>query len=336
MTPAQYAQAVREALADHPDRDELLEDLDDHLAEIAEESELPLEERLGPPAAYAEELVAAYGGRPQSPRERRGFVASAREWLGRQPAYQEVAAFMPQLRPGWWVLRGYAAAMGAVSVIGPVRLVPGNPVDILLVIGAILGSIWYGRRASGRLLRGFTIAANTLVAIVIFGGLATASTWSVRDEHVAYTMNRPVEVEPAAFGDTVYNIKPYAKDGTPLSDVLLYDQDGQPITTSPDRFGYRVDRTCGEPVLNRFPLPLIEEDPEVQYEDEGSQAVAPPTRPTCAAFRTPEPSAAFRTPEPSVTASEAPTPPIRASEPAKGKPSPSQAPTSTPSPSKSR
>ncbi|MBB5080785.1 hypothetical protein [Nonomuraea endophytica] len=323
MTPAQYAHAVREALADHPDRDELLEDLDDHLAEIAEESEVPLEERLGPPAAYAEELVAAYGGRPQSPRERRGFVAPAREWLGRQPAYQEVAAFMPQLRPGWWVLRGYAAAMGAVSVIGPVRLVPGSPVDVLLVVGAILGSIWYGRRASGRLLRGFTIAANALVAIVIFGGLATASNWSTRDEHVAYTMNGSVEMEPAAFGDTVYNIKPYAKDGTPLSDVLLYDQDGQPITTSPDRFGYRVDRSCGEPVLNRFPLPLIEEDP---YED-GGRAAAPPTASTCAAFRTPEPSA---------TASGAPLPSVKASEPATGAPSPSQAPTSTPSPSKSR
>ncbi|MFI6391351.1 hypothetical protein ACIBHY_21095 [Nonomuraea sp. NPDC050547] len=334
MTPAQYAQAVREALADHPDRDELLEDLDDHLAEIAEESELPLEERLGPPGAYAEELVAAYGGRPQSPRERRRF-APALAWLRRQSAYQEVVAFMPQLRPGWWVLRGYAAAMGAVSVIGPVRLVPGNPVDLLLVIGAILGSIWYGRHASGRVLRGFTIAANALVALVILGGLATASTWSSRDEHLAYTMNRPVEMEPAAFGDTVYNIKPYAKDGTPLSDVLLYDQDGQPITTSPDQFGYRVDRSCGEPVLNRFPLPLVE-DPDVQLDEPGGQASAPPTTRPCAAFRTPEPSAALSTPEPGVTASEAPRSPEKPSESAKSEPSPSESPTGTSSPSRTR
>ncbi|MFE0152971.1 hypothetical protein ACFWY5_37935 [Nonomuraea sp. NPDC059007] len=335
MTPAQYAQAVREALADHPDRDELLEDLDDHLAEIAEESELPLEERLGPPGAYAEELVAAYGGRPQSPRERRRF-ALALEWLRRQSAYREVAAFMPQLRPGWWVLRGYAAAMGAVSVIGPVRLVPGNPVDLLLVIGAILGSIWYGRHAYGRVLRGFTIAANALVAIVILGGLATASSWSARDQQVAYMMNTPMDMEPAAFGDTVYNIKPYAKDGTPLSDVLLYDQDGQPITTSPDRFGYRVDRSCGEPVLNRFPLPLVEEDPDVPFDEQGGQASAPPTTRACAAFRTPEPSATLSTPEPGVSASEAPRPSEKPSEPAKGRPSPSEPPTSTPSPSRSR
>jgi hypothetical protein len=58
---ADYLARVRAALADLPPRtrDELLEDLPDHLAEIAAEGDEPLESRLGPPQAYAAELRAA-------------------------------------------------------------------------------------------------------------------------------------------------------------------------------------------------------------------------------------------------------------------------------------
>ena len=58
---AAYAAAIRAELAGlaPAERDTLLEDLEDHLAEVAAESGAPLAERLGPPAAYAAELVAA-------------------------------------------------------------------------------------------------------------------------------------------------------------------------------------------------------------------------------------------------------------------------------------
>ncbi|MBO0685158.1 MAG: DUF1700 domain-containing protein, partial [Candidatus Dormibacteraeota bacterium] len=64
---------LREALAAVPasDRQPMLEDLEEHLAEVAAESARPLTERLGDPAAYAAELWAAYGGR--APRGRRFF-----------------------------------------------------------------------------------------------------------------------------------------------------------------------------------------------------------------------------------------------------------------------
>ncbi|RGA00278.1 hypothetical protein DI270_035560, partial [Microbispora triticiradicis] len=66
LTPKAYADAVREALADLPpeDRETLLEDLHDHISEVAAEPGLSLEDRLGAPEAYAAELRAAYGGRP--------------------------------------------------------------------------------------------------------------------------------------------------------------------------------------------------------------------------------------------------------------------------------
>src|SRR5947207_8792603 len=60
---ASYASAVRAALGALPDteRESLLEDLENHLAEVASESGLSLQERLGKPEDYAAELRSAYG-----------------------------------------------------------------------------------------------------------------------------------------------------------------------------------------------------------------------------------------------------------------------------------
>src|ERR1700694_657493 len=59
-----YAAAVRAALAPLPEseRESLLEDLEDHLGEVASESDVPLQERLGKPEDYAAELRTAYAG----------------------------------------------------------------------------------------------------------------------------------------------------------------------------------------------------------------------------------------------------------------------------------
>ncbi len=51
------------------DRAELLDDLTQHLSEVAAEEGPPLDVRLGPPAAYSEELLAAAGLQsPDGPR----------------------------------------------------------------------------------------------------------------------------------------------------------------------------------------------------------------------------------------------------------------------------
>jgi len=68
MDVRQYALAVRAALGGLDPRAaaHLLDDLEEHLAEVAAESDVPLAERLGPPESYAAELLAAYasGGAP--------------------------------------------------------------------------------------------------------------------------------------------------------------------------------------------------------------------------------------------------------------------------------
>ena len=75
---ARYGAAVRAALADlAPDeREELLEDLEDHLAEVAAEPGASLTDRLGDPERYAGELRAAFGAR--SRRRRRRLVPRGR------------------------------------------------------------------------------------------------------------------------------------------------------------------------------------------------------------------------------------------------------------------
>jgi hypothetical protein len=121
---ASYAAAVRAAFADlEPDaREELLEDLEDHLREVAAEGEGSLADKLGPAATYAEELRTAAGLPPKATgelkRSLRAYVAgtAGAQWMRTawaattaHPAGRAVLAFLPDLRPAWWVLRGYLA-----------------------------------------------------------------------------------------------------------------------------------------------------------------------------------------------------------------------------------
>ncbi|MEV0380664.1 hypothetical protein [Nonomuraea sp. NPDC050643] len=303
MTPDQYAHAVREALADHPDRDELLEDLDDHLAEIAADADVPLEIRLGPPEIYAEELAAAYGERPRSrPRRRvdpRAWARTAHAGLMGQGPYRSLVAFLPELRPGWWVLRGYLLAMFLLSATGPERVVPTDLADVVAVAVGIGVSVWFGRLRGGRVFALTALAANVVATLVLLAGMAAAAPELDRSDAVYMAQPEPVWVDNTSAGG-VYNIKPYAKDGTPLTDVYLYDQDGNPLTTNPEHHGYRVDRSCGEPILNRYPLPLVDEQAAMAAEESASG--------TASACPTERPVVPTPAPEPDATRSARPAP----------------------------
>src|ERR1700674_5584803 len=119
-----YAASVRAALSDLPSdqADVLLEDLEDHLREISAEAGGPLTERLGPPEQYAQELRAAYGAaQASSPRQDPAFrdLRRAVVWVTSSAWYRQVRAFLPELRPAWWVLRGYLAAVILTSAFSP-------------------------------------------------------------------------------------------------------------------------------------------------------------------------------------------------------------------------
>ncbi|MGV9303718.1 hypothetical protein ACWDLG_10130 [Nonomuraea sp. NPDC003727] len=281
MTPEQYAQAVREALAGHPNSEELLEDLDDHLAEVASESEVSLEERLGPPEAYAAELAAAYGGRTGE-RRTKSRLRQAGAALARHPALTRLSGFLPELRPGWWVLRGYVLAMLLISVADEEQLVPDALGEIALVAAAVWISVLLGRAPRSRWPRLTSALASGIAALGLLAGAVHADQMRMRLENPPMAYEAPIQMDTvSSFGDVV-NIRPYAKDGTPLTDVYLYDQDGRPVTTNFEDSGYVVDRSCGEPVLNRYPLPLVEPAVEPGVED-GS--VPAPTRAPAACAR---------------------------------------------------
>ncbi|MET0425668.1 MAG: hypothetical protein ABW046_17495, partial [Actinoplanes sp.] len=193
-----YVAAVRAALTGLPDetREELLEDLPEHLAEVQAEGIGTLVERLGSPTAYAAELRAAagfVGGFPDPPATPRfPQLTEARDEalrvLGRVDVrvgpvlgYPKASDFLILLRPAWWVLRGYLIAMVIASVlgIGRIGLLPrlgdSGLVALVLLAGCIVVSIWLGRqdfstKRTPRRAMQIGTAVLVLVALIGFAG----------------------------------------------------------------------------------------------------------------------------------------------------------------------
>ncbi len=247
-----YLEAVRAELADLGDdeRVDMLEDVEQHLLEVAAEGDEPLETRLGPPVEYAAELRAAAGLPPKASDEEPPALslagratrqlATLRDRVMGVPGSRETAAFLTSLRPGWWVLRAYfvVLALGVVASEYPHRpsAIPrlwDSVLAGLIALGLLVwASVAWSRAAESRRgLAALTIIGNVavLVALLLVAGhersmRARYDPYDVRN-HVA--MAWPVGL--ASDGRPVTNIYPYAADGTPLDGVLLYDQDGQPI-----------------------------------------------------------------------------------------------------------
>lgn len=273
-----YAAQVRAALADlsTEQRDDLLEDLEGHLLEVSEDGDLL--ERLGQPAAYASELRSSAGLPPAAaaPSRLAGAVRSRierlRTWAEEVPGGREAMAFAPELRPGWWVVRGYAAVVLLGSVTSgdgqyglstfPVPTAWGSSVlGALLTVAAVVVSVRLGR-GTDRLptvRRRAVIATN--VALVLAGA---AFAGQVRDlvgtDAYYYQAGNPYAEVLHGPDGPVKNIYPFDALGRPLRDVQLFDQDGRPLSQllreSPEgryaepavRFG--VD---GQPKPNVFP-----------------------------------------------------------------------------------
>ena len=187
-----YAASVRAALSDLPPDQAgvLLEDLEDHLREVATDAGGSLAERLGPADQYAQELRRAYGvahagATRQHPLLRDVTVAISR--VTTSSWYRQVRAFLPELRPAWWVLRAYLLVLVITVAFSPsynIRPIP-NPfssrglLEVVAMAIAIVVSVRLGRRnrplaKGGRLL---AIAANVLIALIAVPALASMGTF---------------------------------------------------------------------------------------------------------------------------------------------------------------
>jgi hypothetical protein len=286
LTPAvrqaqDYLAAVEHDLADLPvdDRSALLEDLALHLEALAaEDDDRPVAVRLGAPAAYAADLRAAAGlparGGSGAPGLRTRWDALLESPVYRRavPAVRGAGRLLADLRPAWWVLRGYLVVLVPcllgydyvedVPVPAPMH---SHLLGVLLVLAAVTGSVLLGRRKVPQAL-GVTIAAAGVLLVLASAAVAVGVYDDLRGKVYAEAWapgpEVPSETHPllSRYGP-VTDVLPYAADGTPLKGVLLYDQDGRPLHVGVQEWWAdgclrRLEQpraTDGVPVPNSFP-----------------------------------------------------------------------------------
>jgi uncharacterized membrane protein len=316
-----YAAIVRAQLADLPplERDALLEDLEQHLAEVAAEGEGSLVDRLGPPEEYAVELRAAYTaghqttGTTQTAQRTQTngahLAESARAAAARvidSDWARQILAFLPELRPAWWVLRGYLAALILTAALsGGYSLGPiPNPTtrhglfQIFATVVAIWLSVRIGRRSRAlpQAPRFLVVSANVLIVFIAMAVLGNMHNFAY-SEIIGNATPEQAPFAAAYAGGPLTNIYPYSQDGKPLTNVLLYDQDGQPITVekSEAQTTYPIGAD-GKAITNAYPLTQRHQSDEPVV----APRVAFPPWPTPSATATPAAT-------PSPTASPSPT-----------------------------
>lgn len=353
----EYARQVRRSLDDLSPTllQELLEDLDEHLAEVAVETDQPLEVTLGPPTAYAQELRRA-ADLPETAAAGSTRVEELRraaEQLSQHQTVRSVLTFLPELRPAWWVLRGWLAVValgllaGYQSLLSPFGVILGLP----LITAAIVLSVRLGRRAQRRPFRDprqrmVMAGSNAVLALVAVGALVAVqqrgdpvyaggpADYSYPGSSGGYgfdgTLARPD-------GSPITNIYPYSADGRPLTGVLLYDQDGRALDnlSTTNRDGQPVVRVTPSgsppPPANAYPhqqrLPIYDQFGEPTGE---TQDLPGPTAPANSPA-TPSPTGAPNAdlpPSPEVT----PTPEVTPSPEVTATPEVTASPVLTPSP----
>lgn len=309
-----YAAEVRAELADLPAEAgaELLEDLEDHLREVAAEDAGALRERLGAPADYARELrqaaglpgpgegaaaVAASPGRWRTVRQSADAVArGVVRRLRSTDAGRQVLDFLPTLRPAWWVFRawvlvralevwtGYGDAWHQYALIPKVH--DSRTIGFVALAVAIPVSVYIGRHGvRGRWQRRLVIAGEAALGLfafaIVVNGLAHANRDSGGVRPVAYSDGFVVQPGLSENGVPIKNLYVYDKNGKLVDGALVYDQDGRPVSVARPgeseggEFGADlwVDAD-GRPVANRYPRMLT----RPQWDGPGSitDVVIPP------------------------------------------------------------
>ena len=241
-----YYQRIRNCLVDLDVavRDDLLEDLPDHLAEVAAEGTGSLIDRLGTPEAYAAELRTAAGldadssgvgiDRSWAERSRRlsELLDRADVRLARPIGYPRLTELLVALRPGWWVVRGWLVAQllcGAHNRASWHGFVPSlgdnRALGFGVLVAAIAASIWFGRRT-----RDWTVWPRRLVAAA---GLLLAG-WGIfvlahNVGGTEYVYSSYAQTSGNAPLDAVTDVYGYDSNGNLVPGLRLFDQAGNPI-----------------------------------------------------------------------------------------------------------
>jgi hypothetical protein len=266
---------VRDELADLPpdERDELLEDIESHLAEVAGEGEVALAARLGSAEEFAQELRNSAGLPPRAAPSSPSRLDVARAWL--DGVVRRVASLRPHLDAAlvWRLARGWLLAVAfavTIATLGntaawsyrhtwlPHAGLRGSGALIALA-GFVALSFWLARRAAAG--RGVQLdrAASALALVAIVPALWHLDNPARDVVCVGCTYQTVAPAPPGLYfnGVRVRNVFPFDRDGKPLEDVLLYLSSGQPLdinarTTDLNR-RYLVSR-AGRRLYNSFPV----------------------------------------------------------------------------------
>jgi hypothetical protein len=232
-----YYERVAAALTDLPPeaRDELLEDLPAHFAEVLAEQGGPLVDRLGPPATYAAELRAAAGldTGPAKGADRVPVVVAYERVVAQLPeldrragrliGYPRATEFLRLLRPAWWIARAVAIVVliFAADILPTDRL--DDPIGWLFLAVAIVVSIRMGVGGVPRVPRwlGFAGTAVAVVGVLFI----VANTPNLLRQYTS----QPYYTTGGGAFDGVTNVFPVDEHGRHLERVTLYDQNGNPI-----------------------------------------------------------------------------------------------------------
>ncbi|WP_194909373.1 hypothetical protein [Catenulispora rubra] len=313
---AGYAAEVRALFTDlsADESADLLEDLEDHLREVAAEDAGSLRERLGAPAAYARELrqaaglpgpgegsgsgASAAGSRPRRTlrsrlRSRaRQAMADAEQRARGYRAGREVLDFLPSLRPAWWVLRAWVAVRileVMTTSVGPWRgfaLIPqvGNSTftGFVALLIAVPASVYAARRTVPDGWRRRAMGAGEGILVLFTVGMALSAIGDqgdYGDTASGVSFSQQSESGLIENGKPVSNLYVYDQSGKQLNGVYVYDQDGMPVTASLFTGNSYVDNDAwldgnGSVITNLFPRQLLQ--PQWSSADDAMRFMAVP------------------------------------------------------------
>lgn len=269
-----YVTAVRAGLTDldADEIDDLTDDLHSHLAELRAETDEPFDQIIGSPEHFAAELRQSAGlAQTATTSRRRGRLTRATERISRR-AEQRLASvaahrwtravldFLPELRPAWWVARGYLLTVllalmtgGRLATFFLVPSIAGSTVaGFGVLVAFIVASVRFGRRNHpGRWARWAAAATAVLgawMAVILFDEVS-------RDGEISYVESgEPVAIDGLFVdGQLPANFYAVLPDGTPLDQVLLYDESGAPISLPPSGYSLSLDSEWeAEPAVNEL------------------------------------------------------------------------------------
>ncbi|GAB3615854.1 hypothetical protein GCM10027416_04110 [Okibacterium endophyticum] len=235
-----FAAAVRAHLDDLPadEVEELTDGLEADLTERAQDAG----DSFGDPAEYARELRSASGLPEREHPSRRRFGTtlrrtgeSAARRVRSMPGGARLLDLLIALRPVWWVMRGWVIFhLIAVPIAGARPGLPDNPVAWVFLLACILLSVEWGRGhwLAWQGFRYVKIALSTVAAVAFLPLLVSVASM-LPGQSDPYVYPEPQQ-GLLLNGDTVENIFAYDCSGKPLTDVQLFDENGNPLSVAAD------------------------------------------------------------------------------------------------------